>query len=88
MNLAVAILSEEKAIIDEMNNNLSNFKKYEELEGKQKDLYRKALPSLEKADSINRSIESVRALLNLYDILEMTEKADVLRPIYKEMRSE
>jgi len=88
MNLHVAIMSDEKAIIDEMNNNLSNFKKYEELEGKQKDLYRKALPSLEKADSINRSIESVRALLNLYDILEMTEKADVLRPIFKEMRSE
>jgi tetratricopeptide (TPR) repeat protein len=87
MNIAVTILSEEKAIVDEMNNNLSNFKKYEELEGKQKELYRKALPSLEKADEFGRSIESVRSLLNLYDILEMTDKADALRPIYKEMRS-
>ena len=87
MNLHIAIMSEEKAIIDEMNNNLSNFKKYTELEGKQKELYRKALPSLEKADKYGRSIETVRALLNLYDILEMSEKADILRPIYKEMRS-
>ncbi|ARV16829.1 tetratricopeptide repeat protein [Polaribacter sp. SA4-12] len=87
MNLHVALMSEEKAIIDEMNENLSNFKKYTELEGKQKALYRKALPSLENADRFGRSIESVRALLNLYDILEMTEKADALRPIYKEMRT-
>lgn len=36
MNLAVSILSGEQAIIDEMNENLSNFKKYDELEaGKQ-----------------------------------------------------
>jgi tetratricopeptide (TPR) repeat protein len=87
MNLHVAIMSEEKAIIDKMNENLNNYKKYEELEIKQKELYRKALPSLEKADSLDRSIESVRALLNLYDILEINDKADALRPIYKEMRS-
>ena len=70
-----------------MNENLNNYKKYEELEIKQKELYRKALPSLEKADSLDRSIESVRALLNLYDILEINDKADALRPIYKEMIS-
>lgn len=86
MNLSVAILSGEQAIINEMNKNLSNFKKYEELEGKQKELYKKALPYLEKADGIKRSLETVRSLLNIYDILGMTEKADVLRPIYKEMR--
>ena len=53
-----------------MNENLNNYKRYEELEIKQKELYRKALPSLEKADSLDRSIESVRALLNLYDIIQ------------------
>lgn len=88
MNLAVAILSGEQAIIDEMNKNLSNFKKYDELEKKQKDLYRKALPYLEKADSISRNLETVRSLLNIYDILEMNDKGDVLRPIYKKMKGQ
>jgi len=87
MNLHIAIMTKEKEIIDEMNDNLSNFKKYTELEVKQKELYRKALPSLEKADEYGRSFESVKSLLNLYDILEINDKADALRPIYKEMRS-
>lgn len=86
MNLAVAILSGEQAIVNEMNENLSNFKKYDELQGKQKELYRKALPFLEKADNIKRSPDTVKSLLNIYDILRMEEKADVLRPIYKKMR--
>lgn len=88
MNLAVAILSGEQAIVEEMNKNLSNFKKYDELEKKQKELYKKALPHLEKADEINRSEDTVKTLLNIYDVLEMSEKADALRPIYKEMRGQ
>ena len=86
MNLSVAILSGEQAIIDEMNQNLNNFKKYEALEVKQKALFKKALPFLEKGDSLNRTFETVKSLLNIYDILEMTDKAEALRPIYKEMR--
>lgn len=88
MNLAVAILAGEKEIVDEMNKNLSNFKKYDELAVKQKALYKKALPYLEKADELGRSIETVKTLLNIYDILEMTEKGDKLRVIYKEMRGQ
>ena len=65
---------------------MSNFKKYDELEKKQKALYREALPYLEKADSIKRSVDTVKSLLNIYDILRMEEKADALRPIYKKMR--
>jgi len=88
MNLAVAILSREQAIVEEMNKNLSNFKKYDELEKKQKALYKEALPYLEKADELGRSEDTVKSLLNIYDLLEMTAKADVLRPIYKEMRGQ
>ncbi|MFY9243619.1 MAG: tetratricopeptide repeat protein [Polaribacter sp.] len=85
MNLAIAILSEEQQIVDEMNKSLSNFKKYDELEKKQKELYKKALPYLEKADEIKRSEDTVKSLLNIYDNLLMTEKADALRPVYKKM---
>jgi tetratricopeptide (TPR) repeat protein len=87
MNLAVTILSGEKAIIDEMNENLSNNKKYTELEGKQKELYKRALPYLTKADSLNRSLDTVRVLLNIYDTLEMETEANALRPIFNEMRN-
>lgn len=88
MNLAIVILSEEQSIVEEMNKNLSNFKKYDELEKQQKELYKKALPYLEKADSLQRSEDTVKSLLNIYDVLLMEEKADELRPIYKEMRGQ
>lgn len=88
MNLSVAILSGEQDIVAEMNQNLSNFKKYDELEKKQKALYKRALPYLEKADEIKRTEDTVRSLLNIYDLTGNSEKAEVLRPIYKEMRGQ
>jgi len=36
LNLGISMLAEEKAIVDEMNNNLSDFDKYDELQEKQK----------------------------------------------------
>jgi len=86
-NLAVVILSKEKEIIDEMNKNLDNFKKYEELEKQQKEVYKEALPYLEKADALNRSIDTVRGLLNIYDILEMDAKSEEYRALYKKMKN-
>jgi tetratricopeptide (TPR) repeat protein len=88
MNLSVAILSGEQDIVAEMNQNLSNFKKYDELEKKQKSLYLRALPYLEKADEIKRSEDTVRSLLNIYDLTGNIKKADALRLIYKEMRGQ
>lgn len=86
MNIAVAMLFKEQAIVEEMNKNLSNFKKYDELQLQQKELYKKALPYLEKADEISRSMDTVRSLLNIYDVLEMTDKAKAMREIYNKMR--
>jgi tetratricopeptide (TPR) repeat protein len=86
MNSAVAILSGEEAIVNEMNKNLSNNKKYDELEKQQKELYKSALPFIEKADELGRTEDTVRSLMNIYDILEQTDKADKLRAIYKKMK--
>jgi tetratricopeptide (TPR) repeat protein len=86
MNLSVAILSGEKTIVEEMNKNLSNFKKYDELAAVQKALYKRALPYLEKADSIKRTEDTVKSLLNIYDLTGNTTKAEILRPIYKKLR--
>lgn len=88
MNLAVAILDDEKAIVEEMNNNLSDFDKYDELQAKQKDVYKRALPYLEKADEHGRSLNTVQTLMNIYATLEMTEKEQEFAQLYKKMRDQ
>ncbi|MBL4904842.1 MAG: tetratricopeptide repeat protein [Flavobacteriaceae bacterium] len=85
MNVAVLILDENESIVDEMNTNPSN-KRYSELEKKQLSVFREAMPYLEKADSLKRTIDTVRTLLNIYDNLEMDEKATVYRALFKKMR--
>ncbi len=86
MNLAVVVLDKDAAIVEEMNKNLSNFKKYDELALKQKEVYKEALPFLEKADSLNRSIDTVKTLMNLYEVLEQEDKAKEYRDLYKSMK--
>ncbi|REH54889.1 tetratricopeptide repeat protein [Tenacibaculum gallaicum] len=86
MNLAVVVLDKEKAIVEEMNKNLSNFKKYDELAAKQKEVYKEAIPFLEKADSLNRNVETVKTLMNLYEVLEMSDKASEYRDLYQSMK--
>ncbi|CAM1352896.1 tetratricopeptide repeat protein [Tenacibaculum insulae] len=86
MNLAVVVLNKDKKIVEEMNNNLSNFKKYDELALQQKEVYKEALPFLEKADSLSRNIDTVKTLMNLYEVLEQEEKASKYRDLFKSMR--
>ena len=86
MNLAVLILDQNDAIIEEMNQNLSNEKKYFELEKKQLKVFREAMPYLEKADALKRTIDTVRTLLNIYDNLEMDAKSTEFRTLFKAMR--
>ena len=69
-----------------MNESLSDFKKYDELEQKQRDVCSKALYHLEKADSIKRTLDTVKTLLNIYDTLEMDDKSKEFRAYYKEMK--
>lgn len=86
MNLAAVILEREKPIVDEMNKNLSNFKKYDQLAAQQKNVYRQALPYLEKADKYKRSEASVKTLMNMYSVLGQTSKEREYRNLYKSMR--
>ena len=86
LNLAVVIMNQEKAIVDEMNNNLSDFDKYDELLEKQRGVHREALPYLEKADKYSRSINTVQFLMNIYQTLEMDEEATKFTDLYKQMR--
>lgn len=86
MNLAILILDKDSIIIEEMNKNLSNFKKYDELELQQKAVYKEALPYLEKAYSLKKTVDTVRTLLNIYENLEMEEKSKEFRVLWKLMR--
>jgi len=86
LNLAIVIMDQEKAIVDEMNQNLSDFDKYDELLEKQKGVHKQALPYLEKADKYSRSINTVQFLMNIYQTLEMDEKAAEFTDLYREMR--
>ncbi|WP_233883980.1 tetratricopeptide repeat protein [Tenacibaculum piscium] len=86
MNLAVVVLGKDKKIVEEMNKNLSNNKKYDALALQQKEVYKEALPFLEKADAIKRSVDTVKTLMNLYEVLEMEAKATEYRTLYKSLR--
>lgn len=86
MNLSVVILDKEKDIVEEMNKNLSNFKKYDQLALQQKEVYKEALPYLEKADSLNRTIDTVKSLKSIYEVLEMNAKAKEFSDLYKSMK--
>jgi len=83
INMVAAMLGEERALIDEMNN-LGMSKKdnarYDELDAERKDLYKKVLPYLEKAMEVDpENKEIVKTAMNLYTNLDQQEKADALK---------
>ena len=74
-NIGVAILEKTKPIIKEMNKNLSNFKKYDQLNLKQKVVYREALPYFEKTLELKPNDKGILStLVGLYELLEMYKK--------------
>ena len=86
-NIGAAILAKAEPIVEEMNANLSNFDKYDQLQAKQLEVYREALPFYEKVynmDSTNISV--VQTLMGIYENLEMYEKAKELREVYKTLK--
>lgn len=88
LNLAVAIMDKEKEIVDQMNKNLSNFEKYDELLLKQKEIHKEVLPYIEKADQFSRSINTVQFLMNVYQTLEIEDKAKEFSDLYRQLRDQ
>lgn len=86
-NIGAALIEKTKPIIEEMNNSLSDFDKYDKLQLKQLEIYKEALPYYEKAYELNpENVATVQTLLGLYTNLEMNEKYEALKAIYDEMR--
>lgn len=86
-NIGTAIIDKTLPIVEEMNQNLSNFEKYDELQAQQFEIYKEALPYYEKAYELSpSSIGVVQTLLGLYENLEMTEKLQELRLVYEGLK--
>lgn len=83
LNLAIMKLDGEKKIIDEMNKlgtSEKDNKRYEVLKKQREDLFKAALPYLEKANELKPDNEDVATtLLNVYGALEMTDKKKALK---------
>jgi tetratricopeptide (TPR) repeat protein len=77
INLAALKLEDEKVIIDEMNklgNSEKDMKRYNVLKTKRENLFKSAIPYLQKAYDIDpKNIDVAKTLLNVYSALEMPE---------------
>ncbi|WP_121665370.1 tetratricopeptide repeat protein [Mesonia aquimarina] len=83
INLSTLILSEEREIVDEMNGlgmSKADTKRYDELTEKKNNLYKEALPYLEKAVELEPTdVELNRTLMNIYYQLGENEKAKAIK---------
>ncbi|MBD0831758.1 tetratricopeptide repeat protein [Aestuariibaculum sediminum] len=84
INLSALVLSGEEEIIKEMNGLGSSKKddlRYDELREQRQDLYREAIPYLDKALQVDsKNINAAKTLMNIYSSLGETEK-------YKDMKA-
>ncbi len=87
MGASLAALAKERELVDQINENLNNPKKYDALMVQLNEVYRKALPYLEKYHELDPSdINTVRTLKKIYTSLDMTDKAKEMRALLKQMK--
>jgi tetratricopeptide (TPR) repeat protein len=86
-NIGAAIIEKAEPIIEEMNNSLADFDKYDKLQAQQLEIYREAVPFYEKAYEFNStSLSIIQTLMGLYENLEMTEKYEEIKSVYDGLR--
>jgi tetratricopeptide (TPR) repeat protein len=75
-NVGYLTLANDEKLVQEINANLKNPKKYEELMTKRKTMFTEALPYFEKAYQLNVTDENTKTILRLtYETLGMKDKA-------------
>ncbi len=79
VNKGLIIMSEEKAIVDELNQNLTNKKKYDEIKSRLDAMYQKAIPPFKKAYELKKTNGIKGTLVNIYTTLGQKEKAAALK---------
>ncbi|WP_269684433.1 tetratricopeptide repeat protein [Flavobacterium lacustre] len=83
INSAALKLENEKVIIDEMNKlgtSTKDMKRYDELKIKRQNLFKSAIPALQKAVELDpKNLDVAKTLLNVYSALEMTAEYKALK---------
>lgn len=82
LNIGALILDDDKAIVEEMNSlgtSTADNNRYDELRDKRVEVYKKAVPYIEKAFELKPEIETAKYLRDIYSTAFMTDK-------YKEMK--
>ena len=83
LNLAILKLDSEKTLIDKMNKlgtSPAETKKYDVLKKQREDVYKSAIPYLEKVAELDpENVEAIKTLIGVYGALEMTDKAKPLK---------
>ncbi|NLP58189.1 tetratricopeptide repeat protein [Lutibacter sp. B1] len=86
-NIGAAIIDKAEPIIEEMNNSLSDFAKYDRLQAQQLEIYKEAVPFYEKAYEFNGSnISVIQTLMGLYQNLDMTDKYNEIKAVYDSIK--
>lgn len=86
-NIGTAIIEKAAPVVEEMNNSLSDFDKYDKLQAKQLEIYKEAIPYYEKSFEIDKTnIGVVQTLLGLYENLGLTEKSAEMKTVYEGLK--
>jgi tetratricopeptide (TPR) repeat protein len=90
-NMAVLILSQEQAIIEEMNSlgsSAADNKKYDQLRDKRTQLYNEAIPYLETTLKLRpKDINAAKTLMNIYSAVDETTKYKAMKAKVEELES-
>jgi tetratricopeptide (TPR) repeat protein len=79
-NVGYLTLADDGKIVDEINANLKNKAKYDELMAKRKAMYNAALPYFERAHQLDATNEDTKTILRLtYETLGMKDKAAMVK---------
>ena len=89
--MAVSILAREQIIVEEMNGlgtSSADNKRYDELKDERTEVYKKAIPYLEKAlDLKKNNIDAARTLMNIYSAIGETEKFKAMKTRVADMEA-
>ena len=87
INLGSALLEDDKVLVEDMNKNLNNFDKYDEIKAKQVKLYKEVIPLYEKAYEVRPDdLDTIRTLMSLYENTGMEEKFQAMRTKYDSLK--
>ena len=73
-------LKDDQKLVNELNANLNNKTKYDELMLERKEMFKNALPDFEKAYQLKKNDENTKQLLKMsYEMLDMKDKAALIK---------